>query len=241
MHPSSDLDLIDLQVSTLFACDTDGRLRYIDEPGYAEAELDPAPRFWMGRTKAGNRWRFRYDLPDDLVCKLEQVCRTEPVAVDLADPPVNAATIRAVLHAHAPIAEEWRGPAYWIPDYVPVPAGVALISEANASLLDAHFSWKRTARSGITNGPVAAAVVDSCAVAICYCARLTTQAAEAGVETVEGARGCGYASAAVAAWAAAARRRGLLPLYSTAWANKASQGVARKLKMVCYGEDWSLA
>jgi RimJ/RimL family protein N-acetyltransferase len=78
------------------------------------------------------------------------------------------------------------------------------------------------------------------AVAICFCARLNPQAAEAGVETVAAARGQGYASAAVAGWAAAMRQRGVIPLYSTSWANVASQGVARKLGMVCYGDDWSI-
>lgn len=85
-----------------------------------------------------------------------------------------------------------------------------------------------------------AAVVQGNAVSICYCARLTTLAAEAGVETVEAACEQGYASAAVAAWASVVRRRGLLPLYSTSWTNAASRGVARKLGMVCYGEDWSI-
>ena len=52
--------------------------------------------------------------------------------------------------------------------------------------------------------------------------------------------GRGFASAAVAAWAAALRERGRLPLYSTSWENLASQGVARKLGMVAYGEDWEI-
>ena len=68
----------------------------------------------------------------------------------------------------------------------------------------------------------------------------SAQAAEAGVETTESARGQGHASAAVAAWAAAVLGEGRLPLYSTAWENRASQGVARRLGMVLYGDDWSI-
>lgn len=238
MDPRSDLQLMDLQVSTLFVCDANGRLRYINEPGYAEAELDPAPRFFMGRTKEGNVWRFRHDLPNDLVHDLEQVCRSEPVAMNLAAVPMNAAGIRTVLHAHAPITHEERGPAYWIPDSVQAPPAVVLISEANAHLLAANFPWKLTSRSGFKSGPLAATIVRGSAVSICYCARLTALAAEAGVETVEAARGHGYASAAVAGWTSAVRQRGLVPLYSTSWENVASQGVARKLGMVRYGDDW---
>ncbi len=238
MKPRSDLELITIQVPTLFICDADGRLRYIHEPGYEESELDPAPRFFMGRTLQGNIWRFRHDLPDALVRDVEQLCRSEPIAVNLEDQPHNAAAIRAALQAHAPITREERGPAYWIPD-VEKPAEVVLISEANAQLLDANFPWKRS-RLGVKTGPVAAVVVQGSAVSICFCARLTQSAAEAGVQTVEAFRGRGYASAAVAGWASAIRREGLLPLYSTSWENVASQGVARKLGMVRYGEDWSI-
>jgi RimJ/RimL family protein N-acetyltransferase len=241
MHPRSDLQLIDIQIATLFVSDSDGRLRSIAEPGYDESELDPAPRFFMGRTKAGTVWRFRHDLPDDLVQELADVCRSEPIATNLADPSPNMAAIRAALQAHEPIIHEERGPAYWIPHRIPPPSvHVVHVSETNAYLLDANFPWKRTTPAGGPTGPLAAAVVQGTAVSICYCARLNTQAAEAGVETVESARGQGYASAAVAAWAAEVRQRGLLPLYSTSWANVASQGVARKLGMVCYAEDWSI-
>jgi hypothetical protein len=241
MRSHSDLQLINMQVAALFVCDTDGRLRYIGEPGYEESELDPAPRFWMGRTLEGNLWRFRHDLPADLVRELEQVCRSEPLAANLAEPPLTATTIRSALRAHAPIVYEERGPAYWIPDTAHVPGvEVVIVSETNAHLLEANFPWKRTSPSGAETGPLAAVAVGGAAVSICYCARLTAEAAEAGVETVEGARGRGYASAVVARWASAARQRGLAPLYSTSWANLASQGVARKLGMLRYAEDWSI-
>lgn len=239
MNYTSDLELIDLQISTLFVSDRDGRLRYIREPGFEEPELDPAPRFFMGRTKEGNVWQFRYDVPDTLVREVEQLCHAEPIAINAADPPLYAASIRSALHAYGPVINEWRGPAYWIPDSVRAPADVVLISEANAHLLETNFPWKRTSR-GFKMGPITAAIVEGSAVSICYCSRLTTLAAEAGVETIEAARGYGYASAAVAGWASAVREHGLLPLYSTSWENIASQGVARKLGMVQYADDWSI-
>lgn len=63
MNQLSDVQLIELQIATLFVCDPNGRLQFIREPGYAAWERDPAPRFWMGRTRAGNIWRFRHNLP----------------------------------------------------------------------------------------------------------------------------------------------------------------------------------
>ena len=95
-------------------------------------------------------------------------------------------------------------------------------------------------KADVDIGPVAAAVVDGSAVSICYCARLSPLAAEAGVETLDAMRGRGYATAAVTAWATAMRGRGLLPLYGTSWENVASQRVAEKVGAVCYGEDWEI-
>lgn len=229
-----------MQISALFLSDAEGRLRYIPEPGYEESELDPAPRFFMGRTLHGNVWRFRHDLPDAVVHSVDQVCRNEPIAKNLTDPPHQAAAIRTALNEYGPITKEERGPAYWIPDSVQASADAVLISEANAYLLKTHFPWKITSRSNFRTGPLAATVVRGKAVSVCYCARITSLVAEAGVETVKAFRGQGYASVAVAGWAGALRRRGLLPLYSTSWENSASQGVARKLGMIHYGDDWSI-
>jgi hypothetical protein len=239
MHLSSD-ELIDIQISALFVSDTQGRLHYIREPGYEEAELDPAPRFFMGRTLHSNVWRFRYDLPDTVIHAVDQVCRNEPIAVNLIDPPHQAAVIYALLNEHAPISQEERGPAYWIGDGATASAHAVLISEANAHLLTTHFPWKLTSRSNFRTGPLVATVVQDKAVSICFCARITAVAAEAGVETVEAFRGHGYASTAVAGWAGVVRQRGLIPLYSTTWENRASQSVARKLGMMHYADDWSI-
>lgn len=240
----ADLKLMELQTSALFVSDLDGRLRFIREPGYEEAELDPAPRFFMGRTPEGNVWCFRHDPPAGLMQELEDLCRTETVLpryTTATDEPRNAAAIRDILASHAPITAEERGPAYRVPDGVPVPEHVVLISEANAHLLEAHFPWKITSRSGFRFAPIAAAIAGGSAVSICFCARLTQDAAEAGVETAGAFRGRGYAGAAVAGWAATMRELGRLPLYSTHWSNLASQAVARKLGLVRYGEDWWIA
>lgn len=235
---------MELQTSALFVSDPDGRLRFIREPGYEEAELDPAPRFFMGRIPWGNVWRLRHDLPGGLARDLEELCRAEPLLPSMAtaaDEPRNAAAIRDVLASHAPIPQEYRGPAYQIPDRVRAPGGVVLISEANAHLLETHFPGKITSRSGFRFAPIAVAVAQGRAVSICFCSRLTESVAEAGLETAEPFRGRGYAGAAVAGWAAALRQLGRLPLYSTQWRNVASQGVAHKLGAVQYGEDWWIA
>ncbi|MCP5100332.1 MAG: GNAT family N-acetyltransferase [Chloroflexi bacterium] len=232
--------LIKKQLAALFISDAHKRLRYIREPGYEESELDPAPRFFMGRTLNGNVWRFRHDVPETVVQAVDQVCHHEPIAQNLKDTPHQAAVIRTLLNKDMPVTEEWRGPAYWIPESDFASTDTMLISEVNAYLLEAHFPWKITSKSNFRTGPVVAKVVQGQAISICYCARITPFAAEAGVETVSAFRGRGYATDAVAEWATVVRQLGLTPLYSTSWDNVASQGVARKLNMVHYGDDWSI-
>jgi GNAT acetyltransferase len=229
----SDLDLMQIQAETLYCYDGDGRLRCVNEPGDP-----PAPRFFMGRTLQGNLWRFRYDLPTELLQQLEALCRSEPVGANLARAPLHYDAIRAVLQAQAPIEQEFRGPAYRVPDSVHPPRGVVLISEANEQLLQPWFMDLLPVDSEQT---IAAVLEAGVAIAVCFCSRLTSRAAEAGVETTAAFRGRGYATAAVAGWAAEVRRRGRMALYSTSWDNLASQGVARKLGMRLYGEDWSIA
>ena len=52
-------------------------------------------------------------------------------------------------------------------------------------------------------------------VSVCCCVRVSSQAHEAGVETLEGCQGRGYAMGAVAEWAIAVRKLGCIPLRIT--------------------------
>jgi predicted GNAT family acetyltransferase len=88
--------------------------------------------------------------------------------------------------------------------------------------------------------PVVAWVEDGAPVSICFCARLSDEAAEAGLETAEACRGRGYGAQVAAAWALAVRASGRIPLCSTAWTNHASRAVARKLGLVPYASNWNL-
>ena len=78
------------------------------------------------------------------------------------------------------------------------------------------------------------------AVAVCASVRITDAAHEAGVETVPAYRRCGYATRVVRAWADAVSSMGAKPLYSTSWANLASQTVAKRLGLVFVGNDYQI-
>jgi GNAT superfamily N-acetyltransferase len=227
---------IDLLINVSFCCDPDGRLRAVNEP-----EKPPAPRFYMVRTLTGNHWRFRYDLPAATIQQLDRLCQAEPYPADLTCPPQHYHAIKAVLAAQAPLQEEYRGPAYWVPPGSARPANVVRIAATNAHLLQPLFPWVLPLPHPPRRGVLVATVVQEMAVALCYCARIPDQVTHAGVETAEAFRGQGYATAAVIGWADEVRRQGLIPLYGTTWENLASQRIAQKLGMVLYGEDWSIA
>jgi hypothetical protein len=193
-------------------------------------------RFFLGRTRAGNLWRFSADLPDDLAAKLEEVCREEPVSPDPPRVPAHRDAYLELLASQRPIERVSTGPAYAAPRRLAPGAGATEISGANASLLEGGLeAWLPDVPH---LRPFYGVVEEGRAVAVCASVRITAAAHEAGVETLPAFRRKGHALCAVAAWAAAVRRLGAVPLYSTSWENLASQGVAAKLGCARIGVDF---
>ena len=230
----SDRDLMQIHTSALYRHDDRNRLLAVNEPGDPEP-----PRLFLGRTGAGNVWRFRHDVAELVVDALETLLRAEPVAADLAQPTRCLETLQAVLARDSPLAETWSGPAWRFPDDIPkFEHAIVPVTPENDDLVRAIFPiladdlpWRQ---------PCLAIVNDGRLVSICYSSRNTDVAAEAGVDTIAEFRGRGYAPAIVAAWARAIRAEGRIPLYSTSWDNLASRFVARKLSLVLYGADLSI-
>jgi RimJ/RimL family protein N-acetyltransferase len=224
---------MELQAETLFTHDPLGRICETNEPG-----ARPAPRFFLGRTRHGNLWRFRGDLPGGVIRRLDALASSEPVTADLREPPVHLAGFREALGEHGQVRDSSSGPAYRFPDDIRQLGSVVHLTEAHAALFTDRFEWLIREVSMVQ--PCVAVVSEGIAVSVCFSARFGPRAAEAGVETREGFRGRGFATRAVAGWAIAVRELGRLPLYSTSWENLASQGVARRLGLVLYGADLSL-
>ncbi|HEV2764560.1 MAG TPA: GNAT family N-acetyltransferase [Pyrinomonadaceae bacterium] len=218
----------------LFTHDASARLLTVNEPGGGP----PAPRLYLGRTLQGNLWRFRADLPEDLVAELDALCRDEPVGDDLRRPPRHATRYARMLEAHAPVTEAESGPAYRFAEY-PEPGRLTVaVTERDAGVLEGGFEKLIEELPGWQ--PFVALLDGGRAVSVCRSVRITADAHEAGVETLPGYRGRGFAADAVAGWALRVRSLGAAPLYSTSWENAASQALAAKLLLVQYGADFHI-
>lgn len=205
----SDQDLLRIQLRTLFRLDSLGRL------------VPPSPRVFVGGATGERLVRIRGDIHESTSRRWLRC--------------VEDAELRELVEAHAPITNEYRGPAYVLPELAPpadaveVRPGIALHPELAAR------GWMPAEQP-----PYVGVVRDGVVVAVCFSARSTAAAAEAGVETVESYRGQGLGTVAVARWAAAVQASNRLALYSTTWDNLASQRVAAHLGAREYGEDWHL-
>lgn len=232
---TDERELMAAHVRALFTHDARSRLLSANEPGGVGG---PAPRLYLGRTRRGNLWRFRADLPEPLVEQLEALCRDEPAGAELHGPPRHAAEYVRLLEAHAPVRETEAGPAYRFAAFTEPARPTVALTEGDAALLRGGFEdltaelpeWQ----------PFIALLEGGRAVSVCRSVRITPEAHEAGVETLPEFRGRGYAEEVAAAWALRVRSLGAVPMYSTSWENTASRAVARKLRLVEYGADFHI-
>jgi hypothetical protein len=224
----SDGELMRIRLETSFVYDASGRMLRCNDP-----DETPAPRLLVARTADGIHHRFGHTVPDDLAQRLAALIEREPPAGDFRAPPSSVETLRAALSEHAPIAVEGGGPHFRFRGaLMPAPEAVP-ITTSDVELVEDTFPWVTEAGWQ----PCFAVVRDGAAVSVCFSARLSARAAEAGVETLPAFRGRGYATAVTAAWGAAIRSSGRIPLYSTSWENLASQGVARRVGLTMFGAD----
>lgn len=230
----------DLHIKTCFVLDDNGRIVSTREPS-----ANRGPLFTIVKSKDACAWAIRADVPPALADQLDRLARDEPPAADHQQAPVHSHRYITVLIGRVAPNEatvkktvESDGPAFEFPDALVQPSDVVVVEDEQ--LLNRHFTGWRPGEIEAGCSPVMAIVDDGYPVSICFSARRSENAAEAGVETVEAYRGRGFAPRVTAAWALAVRNSGRIPLYSTSWSNKASLAVAEKLKLVPYASSWSL-
>jgi RimJ/RimL family protein N-acetyltransferase len=230
-----DGELMRIRADTVFTYDSRGRMLLSNEPRATDRR--PAPRLWLAWTASGYVVRFGASLPDTLTGEIEALLERTPPAGDLSTLPVALSELRAALEAHAPVMREEGGPAYRFSETIAPPTAAVRLTAANRAVARETFPWLYDEYADWW--PAFAVVRDGAAVSVCFSSRIGARACEAGVETLPAFRGHGYAGAVSAAWAAAVREAGLIPIYSTSWNNLASQAVARKLGLVWFGANMS--
>jgi len=230
----------DLHLKTLFVLNGEGRITSTREP---EASLGPL--FSLVRSSTSCVWAVRADVPKDLAGEIDDLARKEPPVLDLGNAPVHAdryvallGRIQSQLKAGAKIRES-SGPAFEFPNTIAHSADVIVVDDER--LLQHNFRGWVEGEIGAGRSPVIAIMKDGYPVSICFCARSSRVAAEAGLETAEAFRGRGFGPHVTAAWALAIRASGRIPLYSTSWTNDASLAVARKLGLIAYACGWNLS
>lgn len=211
-------------------------------------EPDPGPGslFSLVRSATACAWAVRADVPDDLADELGALAAEEPPSADLRAPPLHARRYLSLLRPHITPGEtpptkvqQTDGPAFEFPPTVAAPDGIVVIDDE--APLQHHFRGWIPGEIAAGRAPVMAIIEDGHPVSICFCARLSDVAAEAGLDTAAGYRGRGYGPRVTAAWALAIRASGRTPLYSTAWTNTASLAVARKLDLHPYASSWGIS
>jgi len=217
-----------LQLQTLFVLREDGRILSTREPNPSHG-----PTFSLVRGPTECACAVHADMPDALADRLVALAREEAPTSAFEAAPVHAR--RYIALAGETVS---AGPAFLFPIAVPTHTGIVTVTDLFQ--LERNFrGW--TAAELSACAPILSVLQDGHAVSVCFSARRSAVAAEAGLETAAAFRGQGLGPRVTAAWAAATRVAGRLPLYSTSWSNHASLAVARKLSLERCASDWSLS
>lgn len=161
--------------------------------------------------------------------------------------PDGSARIAEVLGTRSGPIEATVGPGYDArhPRPQPEPAFGRLIRSDRPDPvitgLKVPITWEEDEWADLLGGAYGpwAMIIDADRVlSICHTARLAPQGVEAGIWTVDDARGRGLAAAATAAWADACRPLPGLVFYSTDSNNRSSQQVAARLGLPLVGQLW---
>jgi hypothetical protein len=218
----------ELHVETCFVLNDDRRIVSTREPNG-----QPGPLFTVIRGSSSCAWAVRADVSRSIALELEAIASDEPPTADFRSAPVHTHRYLNLLGSTLGLSHT-AGPAFSFPQ--------SFVASSEPIRIEDELMLKHNFRGWVPGeieagcGPVVGIVRDGHPVSVCFSARRTDFAAEAGVETAERYRRSGYGAEATTAWAIAVRSTGRVPLYSTSWDNQPSLGVARRLGLVCYAK-----
>jgi hypothetical protein len=240
---ASDIELLSLEIETLWT--RDGRGRLLDErrPGG-----NPAPLIVLAGNGVDRVTAFGSDVPERLVEEVLAGIDVEASWPEPPSPPGAMARCEEVLReAMGPLALS-GGPSFVFAEGLSVPTTTPVICSDDATAASFHQlrpveGWGRDEWRSLLSGalgPWAAAALGGRVVSLCHCARLTERGAEAGVWTDKAHRRLGYAASVSAAWASLLADTGRVLFYSTSAENKSSQRVAARLELQPIGWMWKV-
>lgn len=241
--PANDCDWQSGHLAALYQCDRRGRITT-----RRTRDRSPAPRFHLGRTRHGNVWRVRADLPRDLARRLSRLASREPpLPSRIADwsPPERLAAIHAALDVPSPVRAVWAGPLYRSPSDADLlrsiderAAGSRVVAGHDpSSMREIAAAFPFLGLSSDDHAPIAVSLDRGRIAAVCHRATGPVDGfAEPGVFTLPEFRRRGHAIRAVAGWWSAVRAAEGTPIYATTWDNTGSLGVARALGLVAFGD-----
>ncbi|MBT2291342.1 GNAT family N-acetyltransferase [Paenibacillus albidus] len=220
------LELMSIQAGVLYIHDHAGRITTINE-----RSNQPAPRFFWGQTVAGRIVRFRSDVPDHSIHDIMQF-------MDQGDSTEQLADVIHALEKDREIRGIWMGPAFTFHEIVKDYTDATLVTEDNKYCLEPGFPALLSELK--FRLPCFMVTENNMAISVCFSARSSDKAAEAGVETLKDYRGKGYAMRVTSSWAQGIRRCQRIPLYSTSWDNYSSLSIANRLRLHLYGTNISI-
>ena len=236
MTAKSDLELLQIEIDTLWPSDARGRIR--------------GPDLVLACSSTGIAAALGTSVPDELAAALAMAVTESVPPGDLSTPPPILEVCRQALEARlGPVALlPASGPSYVIPETVAFRSEVTLVRSDSTDVAPLRGAnpgnWEVQEWEQLLDGRLGPWVMATHAgevISICHTPRHTARAAEAGTWTRPDFRGRGHAAATTVAWAALLRPSGRHLFYSTSRSNISSQRVAARLALRPIGWLWQLA
>ncbi len=242
----TDLELLQVQLSSAFVFDGDGRIVCQNDP-----DRTAASRAVLSGCARGNLCFFHRDVAEEQAQEIRTLFATEPPLASRTSLPVHLGAYRALLSSgHAEVLVS-PGVNFVLPHSVDFASdGVIVRSDTE----EGHSLYERFARDGMPESLVAlgfkdvgelwapwcAVLVEGEVASLGFAARLGDRGADIGVITVPAFRGRGLAAAVTAVWATLPELESRRLFYSTAQTNVSSQRVAARLGLRVIGASCRL-
>ncbi len=243
---ATDLELLEIEIQTLWATDPRGRLVLDKSRGWQGRK---APHLVIAVSNNGQVAAIGSEVPDALAAELQAAVAGESPSPP-ATPPASIARCEQLLKDALGPVELSAAPAYVIPTDTAFNSTAEILrsdgddAETLRSCAPERAGWNSDEWNLLLDGSLgswAMATIAGQVISNCHSARLTHRGAEAGVWTDPDFRGQGHAAAVTAAWASLLAPSGRHLFYSTSADNLSSQRVAARLGLRLIGWRWQLS